>query len=168
MFNNLRNIISILLVSTTLSACSMSPMYGENSGSSLVMDEIFINDVRDRDHQIIRNQLLKYMGGNETNSKKKLELDFQVNVSRNPLLIETSGEAKRMQIDVEVEYGIFRITEFRELIYNDTTRVVNTYTLTESEYNNAQADISTYNLIAKEIASNINRQISLNYLQLVE
>jgi hypothetical protein len=146
----------------------MSPMYGENSGSSMVMNEIFINDVRDRDHQIIRSQLLKYMDGNETNSKKKLELDFQVNISRNPLLIETSGEANRMQIDVEVEYGIFRITEFRELIYNDTTRVVNTYTLSESEYNNAQADISTYNLIAKEIASNINRQISLNYLQLVE
>ena len=151
-----------------MSACSMSPMYGENSGSSMVMDEILINDVRDRDHQIIRNQLLKYMGENEPNSKKKLELDFQVNISRNPLLIQTSGEAKRMQIDVEVEYGIFRITEFRELIYNNTTRVVNTYTLSESEYNNAQADISTYNLIAKEIASNINRQISLNYLQLVE
>ena len=146
----------------------MSPMYGENSGSSMVMNEIFINDVRDRDHQIIRNQLLKYIGRNETNSKKKLELDFQVNVSRNPLLIETSGEAKRMQIDVEVKYGIFRITEFRELIYNDKVRVVNTYTLSESEYNNAQADISTYNLIAKEIASNINRQISLNYLELVE
>jgi len=168
LYYKLKNIGFILLITITMSACSMSPMYGENSGSSMVMDEILINDVRDRDHQIIRNQLLKYMGENEPNSKKKLELDFQVNISRNPLLIQTSGEAKRMQIDVEVEYGIFRITEFRELIYNNTIRVVNTYTLSESEYNNAQADISTYNLIAKEIASNINRQISLNYLQLVE
>jgi len=54
------------------------------------------------------------------------------------------------------------------LIYSDKIRVVNTYTLSESEYNNAQADISTFNLISKEIASNINRQISLNYLQLLE
>ena len=146
----------------------MSPMYGENSGSSTVMKNIDIVQVRNREHQIIRNELLKYIDGNTSTTKKTLELDFNVDVSRNELLVKTTGEAQRMQIDVEVTYGIFRITEFRELIYSDKVRVINTYTLSQSEYNNAQADISTFNLISKEIASNINRQISLNYLNLVE
>lgn len=146
----------------------MSPMYGENSGSSAVMKNIDIVQVRNREHQIIRNELLKYIDHNKSNTKKTLELDFDLDVSRNELLVKSTGEAQRMQIDVEVTYGIFRITEFRELIYSDKIRVVNTYTLSESEYNNAQADISTFNLISKEIASNINRQISLNYLQLLE
>ena len=151
-----------------MSACSMSPMYGENSGSSAIMKNINITQVKNREHQIIRNELLKYIDHNKSNTKKTLELDFDLDVSRNELLLKSTGEAQRMQIDVEVTYGIFRITEFRELIYSDKIRVVNTYTLSESEYNNAQADISTFNLISKEIASNINRQISLNYLQLLE
>lgn len=151
-----------------MSGCSMSPMYGENSGSSSVMKNIDIIQVRNREHQIIRNELLKYIDGNTSSIKKTLELDFDVDVSRNELLVKTTGEGQRMQIDVEVTYGIFRITEFKELIYSDKARVINTYTLSESEYNNAQADISTFNLISKEIASNINRQISLNYLKLVE
>jgi hypothetical protein len=151
-----------------MSACSMSPMYGENSGSSAIMKNINITQVKNREHQIIRNELLKYIDHNKSNTKKTLELDFDLDVSRNELLVKSTGEAQRMQIDVEVTYGIFRITEFRELIYSDKIRVVNTYTLSESEYNNAQADISTFNLISKEIASNINRQISLNYLQLLE
>jgi hypothetical protein len=143
-------------------------MYGENSGSSAIMKNINITQVKNREHQIIRNELLKYIDHNKSNTKKTLELDFDLDVSRNELLVKSTGEAQRMQIDVEVTYGIFRITEFRELIYSDKIRVVNTYTLSESEYNNAQADISTFNLISKEIASNINRQISLNYLQLLE
>jgi hypothetical protein len=151
-----------------MSGCSMSPMYGENSGSSAVMKNIDIVQVRNREHQIIRNELLKYIDGNTSSTKKTLELDFNVDVSRSGLLFTSTGEAQRMQIDVEVTYGIFRITEFRELIYSDKVRVINTYTLSQSEYNNAQADISTFNLISKEIASNINRQISLNYLNLVE
>jgi len=146
----------------------MKPMYGENSGSYMIMENIHINSVSNRDHQIIRNELLKYIDSSNSNDRKDLELDFTVRISRDSLLIDTAGEAKRMKLTVDVNYNIFRITEFRELIYNDSTRVINTYTLSESEYNNAQADISTYNLIAKEIASNINRQISLNYLQLVE
>ena len=151
-----------------MSGCSLNPMYGENSGSSLIIENIYINQVRDRDHQIIRSELLKLVGTNNSEANNKLELDFKVDISRTPLLIETSGEGNRMQIDVKVSYGIFRITDYRELIYDDTVRVINTYTLSDSEYNNAQADISTYELISKEIATNIHRQISLNYLQLVE
>lgn len=146
----------------------MKPMYGENSGSYMVMKNIYINNVSNRDHQIIRNELLKYIDSSNSEDRKDLELDFTVRITRDSLLIDTTGEAKRMKLTVDVNYNIFRITEFRELIYSDSARVINTYTLSESEYNNAQADISTYNLIAKEIASNINRQISLNYLQLVE
>lgn len=146
----------------------MKPMYGENSGSYMIMENIHINSVSNRDHQVIRNELLKYIHSSNSKDRKDLELDFTVRISRDSLLIDTIGEAKRMKLTVDVNYDIFRITEFRELIYNDSTRVINTYTLSESEYNNAQADISTYNLIAKEIASNINKQISLNYLQLVE
>ena len=82
-------------------------------------------------------------------------------------MVNSTGEAKRMQLDVEVEYKIFRITEFRELIYSDSARVYNTFTLSPSEYNNAQAEISTYDLIAKEVASVINKQISLNHLKLM-
>ena len=168
MFYKLKYSFLTLVILITMSGCSLNPMYGENSGSSLIIENIYINQVRDRDHQIIRSELLKLVGTNNSEANNKLELDFKVDISRTPLLIETSGEGNRMQIDVKVSYGIFRITDFRELILNDTVRVINTYTLSDSEYNNAQADISTYKLISKEIATNIHRQISLNYLKLVE
>tara|TARA_Y100000996_G_C22529025_1_gene645704 strand:+ start:203 stop:529 length:327 start_codon:yes stop_codon:yes gene_type:complete len=107
------------------------------------------------------------MGQNAERGKSKLEMDFQISIEKNPLLIDSSGEAKRMQLEVEVEYKIFRITEFRELVYSNSARVFNTFTLSSSEYNNAQAEISTYNLIAKEVASVINKQISLNHPKLM-
>ena len=147
--------------------CSFSPMYGINSNSQVIMSEIYINDTTDRNHQIVRNEILKYMGQNAERGKSKLEMDFQISIEKNPLLIDSSGEAKRMQLEVEVEYKIFRITEFRELVYSNSARVFNTFTLSSSEYNNAQAEISTYNLIAKEVASVINKQISLYHPKLM-
>ena len=147
--------------------CSFSPMYGINSNSQVILSEIYINDTTDRNHQIVRNEILKYMGQNAERGKSKLEMDFQISIEKNPLLIDSSGEAKRMQLEVEVEYKIFRITEFRELVYSNSARVFNTFTLSSSEYNNAQAEISTYNLIAKEVASVINKQISLNHPKLM-
>ena len=147
--------------------CSFSPMYGINSNSQVIMSEIYINDTTDRNHQIVRNEILKYMGQNAERGKSKLEMDFQISIEKNPLLIDSSGEAKRMQLEVEVEYKIFRITEFREMVYSNSARVFNTFTLSSSEYNNAQAEISTYNLIAKEVASVINKQISLNHPKLM-
>ena len=152
---------------TFVVGCSLSPMYGVNSNSQFIMSEIYVNDTSDRNHQVVRNEIMKYMGMNAVRGKSKLEMDFDIAIEKNPLLINSTGEAKRMQLDVEVEYKIFRITEFRELIYSDSARVYNTFTLSPSEYNNAQAEISTYDLIAKEVASVINKQISLNHLKLM-
>ena len=150
-----------------VAGCSLSPMYGVNSNSQFILSEIYVNDASDRNHQVVRNEIMKYVGMNATRGKSKLEMDFNVIIEKNPLLINSTGEAKRMQLEVEVKYKIFRITEFRELIYSDSARVYNTFTLSPSEYNNAQAEISTYDLIAKEVASVINKQISLNHLKLM-
>tara|TARA_B100000989_G_scaffold206495_1_gene156458 strand:- start:266 stop:697 length:432 start_codon:yes stop_codon:yes gene_type:complete len=143
-------------------------MYGANNNAQFIMSEIYVNDASDRNHQVVRNEIMKYLGMNAERGKSKLEMDFDIITQKNPLLINSSGEAKRMQLEVVVEYKIFRITEFRELIYSESARVYNTFTLSSSEYNNAQAEISTYELIAKEVASVINKQISLNHLKLMD
>tara|TARA_A100000164_G_C21381169_1_gene528711 strand:+ start:106 stop:567 length:462 start_codon:yes stop_codon:yes gene_type:complete len=150
-----------------VAGCSLSPMYGVNSNSQFILSEIYVNDASDRNHQVVRNEIMKYVGMNATRGKSKLEMDFNVIIEKNPLLINSTGEAKRMQLEVEVKYKIFRITEFRELIYSNSAHVFNTFTLSPSEYNNAQAEISTYDLIAQEAASVINKQISLNHLKLM-
>ena len=162
-----KNLFLIIMLLTFIAGCSLSPMYGVNSNSQFIMSEIYVNDTSDRNHQVVRNEIMKYMGMNAVRGKSKLEMDFDIVIEKNPLLINSTGEAKRMQLEVEVEYKIFRITEFRELIYSDSARVYNTFTLSSSEYNNAQAEISTYDLIAKEVASVINKQISLNHLKLM-
>ncbi len=167
LLSKVKNLCFILMFLPIIIGCSFSPMYGINSNSQVIMSEIYINDTTDRNHQIVRNEILKYMGQNAERGKSKLEMDFQISIEKNPLLIDSSGEAKRMQLEVEVEYKIFRITEFRELVYSNSARVFNTFTLSSSEYNNAQAEISTYNLIAKEVASVINKQISLNHPKLM-
>ena len=167
LLSKVKNLCFILMFLPIIIGCSFSPMYGINSNSQVIMSEIYISDTTDRNHQIVRNEILKYMGQNAERGKSKLEMDFQISIEKNPLLIDSSGEAKRMQLEVEVEYKIFRITEFRELVYSNSARVFNTFTLSSSEYNNAQAEISTYNLIAKEVASVINKKISLNHPKLM-
>ena len=167
LLSKFKNIFIIIIFLTFVAGCSLSPMYGVNSNSQFILSEIYVNDASDRNHQVVRNEIMKYVGMNATRGKSKLEMDFNVIIEKNPLLINSTGEAKRMQLEVEVKYKIFRITEFRELIYSDSARVYNTFTLSPSEYNNAQAEISTYDLIAKEVASVINKQISLNHLKLM-
>jgi hypothetical protein len=167
LLSKVKNLCFILMFLPIIIGCSFSPMYGINSNSQVIMSEIYINDTTDRNHQIVRNEILKYMGQNAERGKSKLEMDFQISIEKNPLLIDSSGEAKRMQLEVEAEYKIFRITEFRELVYSNSARVFNTFTLSSSQYNNAQAEISTYNLIAKEVASVINKQITLNHPKLM-
>ena len=167
LLSKFKNIFIIISFLTFVAGCSLSPMYGVNSNSQFILSEIYVNDASDRNHQVVRNEIMKYVGINATKGKSKLEMDFNVIIEKNPLLINSTGEAKRMQLEVEVKYKIFRITEFRELIYSDSARVYNTFTLSSSEYNNAQAEISTYDLIAKEVASVINKQITLNHLKLM-
>ena len=167
LLSKFKNIFIIIIFLTFVAGCSLSPMYGVNSNSQFILSEIYVNDASDRNHQVVRNEIMKYVGINATKGKSKLEMDFNVIIEKNPLLINSTGEAKRMQLEVEVKYKIFRITEFRELIYSNSARVFNTFTLSPSEYNNAQAEISTYDLIAQEVASVINKQISLNHLKLM-
>ena len=167
LLSKFKNIFIIIIFLTFVAGCSLSPMYGVNSNSQFILSEIYVNDASDRNHQVVRNEIMKYVGMNATRGKSKLEMDFNVIIEKNPLLINSTGEAKRMQLEVEVKYKIFRITEFRELIYSNSARVFNTFTLSPSEYNNAQAEISTYDLIAQEVASVINKQISLNHLKLM-
>ena len=167
LLSKFKNIFIIIIFLTFVAGCSLSPMYGVNSNSQFILSEIYVNDASDRNHQVVRNEIMKYVGMNATRGKSKLEMDFNVIIEKNPLLINSTGEAKRMQLEVEVKYKIFRITEFRELIYSNSAHVFNTFTLSPSEYNNAQAEISTYDLIAQEAASVINKQISLNHLKLM-
>ena len=167
LLSKFKNIFIIIIFLTFVAGCSLSPMYGVNSNSQFILSEIYVNDASDRNHQVVRNEIMKYVGMNATRGKSKLEMDFNVIIEKNPLLINSTGEAKRMQLEVEVKYKIFRITEFRELIYSNSAHVFNTFTLSPSEYNNAQAEISTYDLIAQEVASVINKQISLNHLKLM-
>ena len=167
LLSKFKNIFIIIIFLMFVAGCSLSPMYGVNSNSQFILSEIYVNDASDRNHQVVRNEIMKYVGMNATRGKSKLEMDFNVIIEKNPLLINSTGEAKRMQLEVEVKYKIFRITEFRELIYSNSAHVFNTFTLSPSEYNNAQAEISTYDLIAQEAASVINKQISLNHLKLM-
>ena len=163
----LKYILLSLLILPMLSACSFNPMYGENSNSKYVMNNIYIDEAIDRNHQIVRNELIKYFE-NAGNQNNPLQLIFKVSINKNPLLVDSVGEAKRMQIEFKVDYSIFRVTDYKELVYSNSTNVFNTYTLSTSEYNNSRAEIKTYDLIAKEIGSIIANQISINYLQLMD
>ena len=105
---------------------------------------------------------------NVENKNNPLQLIFETSINKKSLLLDSSGEAKRMQIEFEVNYSIFKVGEYKELAYSNTVNVFNTYTLSISEYNNSRAEIKTYDLIAKEIGSIIVNQISMNYLQLMD
>ena len=160
-------ILLSLMILSTISACSFNPMYGDNSNSKYVMDNIYIDEPVDRNHQIVRNELIKYFG-NVENKNNPLQLIFETSINKKSLLLDSSGEAKRMQIEFEVNYSIFKVGEYKELAYSNTVNVFNTYTLSTSEYNNSRAEIKTYDLIAREIGSIIVNQISMNYLQLID
>ena len=86
------------------------------------MSEIYINDAADRNHQIIRNEILKYMGRMLSEVNLNLRWILKSTLKKSTL-IDSSGEAKRMQLEVEVEYKIFRVTEFREMVFSNTARV---------------------------------------------
>ena len=117
--------------------------------------------------EVRANELMKYFG-NVENRNNPLQLIFETSINKKSLLLDSSGEAKRMQIEFKVNYSIFKVQEYKELVYSNTVNVFNTYTLSSSEYNNSRAEIKTYDLIAKEIGSIIANQISINYLQLMD
>ena len=151
-----------------LTSCSYTPMYGENSNSNSVLNKIYIEDAQNRNDQIVRNELIRYLSDNINNNNNPLELSFHTKVSEKPLLLSTSGEAKRIQIHFTMVYNIYRVNMYKELIYSNEINLFNTYTASDSEYNNARAAVKTYELVAKEGAKQMVEQISLNYLSLIE
>ena len=91
LLSKVKNLCYILMFLPIIIGCSFSPMYGINSNSQVIMSEIYINDTTDRNHQIVRNEILKYMGQNAERGKSKLEMDFQISIEKNPLLLLLSS-----------------------------------------------------------------------------
>ena len=161
-------LINYCLCLILLASCSYTPMYGEKSNSNSVLNNIYIEGAQNRNDQIIRNELVRYLSDNINNTNNPLELSFQTKVTEKPLLLSTSGEAKRIQIHFTIIYNIYRVNEYKELIYSNEITLFNSYTASDSDYNNARAAIKTYELIAKEASKQMVEQISLNYLSLIE
>ena len=83
-------ILLSLIILSTFSACSFNPMYGDNSNSKYVMDNIYIDKPVDRKHQIVRNE---YFFADRTEETKVLSSVLLNNVDSVELSFTNQGQS---------------------------------------------------------------------------
>ena len=142
----------------------------ENSGShspsiNTILKEIYIPPADKRINQIIRNELIEFISSDVNNINSALHLNFQTTLDKKDLLLNSKGKANHSQITITVDYQIFKVGEYRELLYSNKIIVSNSYANWQSEFNNSRSEIKTNNIIAKEIAKKISNQINLHFIK---
>ena len=165
-FNKNTN-IALTLVLLFSSGCSFTPLYSSygNNVNKTELKDIYIPPADNRMDQIIRNELIEFIQGDVSNTNSRLHLNFQTIFDKKDLLLSSKGKATHSQITITVDYQIFEVGEFKEVLYSNKIIVIDSFANWQSEFNNSRSEIKTNNIIAKEIAKKISNQINLHFIK---
>jgi len=159
--------IMLVLVFLFSSGCSFKPLYSDHNqiSNNTILKEIYIPPADKRINQVIRNELIEFISSDVNNINSALHLNFQTTLDKKDLLLNSKGKANHSQITITVDYQIFKVGEYREVLYSNKIIVSNSYANWQSEFNNSRSEIKTNNIIAKEIAKKISNQINLHFIK---
>lgn len=165
-FNKNTNIIVIITLLFS-SGCSFKPLYGDyaQNNKSIILKEIYIPPAEKRVDQLIRNELVELISGDVNNINSDIHLNYQTSLDKKDLLLNNKGKANHSQITISVDYQLFKVEEYREVLYSNKIFVSNSYANHQSEFNNSRSEIKTNMIIANEIAKKINKQINLHFIK---
>lgn len=163
---------TLILPVLLLSACGFSPMYGEYSPSSqaeagntaahISLQQIEIDNIPDRDGQILRNELIdrfNYQNGGPSNPRYRLVFRNLAAVVHE-LDLTKDSESTRAQMKVLGNFDLIDIATGQKVLSRDVSSV-SSYNILSSEFATRVTEINARENAIKDVARQVELQISL-------
>lgn len=146
-----------------LSACGWQPLYGERTHSAAVQEKlaaIYIEPIRGRTQQILRNELLDLMTPKGYPAKALYHLNISVETQKVGLAIQQDDTKTRYNLNLTSRFQLIE-TATNKVIYSGSTQNVAAYNVVQSEFANLSAENNAEKRAALVAAEQINQQLSV-------
>lgn len=157
-------VVVLLGAFAALSGCTFSPVYAPTAQLQTAQDQtrqIFVERPANRSEQVIRNELLFAFGQNQAIEPNAAIYVLDLNTrftTQNDLVSRTGVSIASSTLGTTV-FELKRRDD-GETLYKGQTSSRATYDVFEQEFANIRAERDAENRAAREIAANINAQIS--------
>ena len=163
-----------LLVSTLLSACSYSPLYGQRAGSRFTIDQnlalIHVHPIKDRVGQQLHNNLLVHLNIKGQPANPLYELKVTLIESSFNLGVKKSAVVTRGNLKVSATLTLSQAANVASGIKASTLLIttvstISSYDIPQSHYSALAALKNARARAIKEIASNIRTRLGVYFRQ---
>ena len=149
-----------------LSGCSFHPVYGSHNGGdgspvAAQLNEVTIENIADRDGQILRNDLIDRMYGKNRLSQPKYDLKITTHNTEEDLGILANATATRSLLDMYAEYSL---TDSQgKLLIKGTAHSVASYDRLDQMYGTVAAEQDAHQRTLHEVSEQIVNRLSLYF-----
>ena len=160
-----------LLVSTLLSACSYSPLYGQRAGSRFTVEQnlalIHIHSIKDRIGQQLHNNLLARLNIKGQPANPLYELEVTLKESHSNLGVKKSAVVTRGNLKVSATFTLSQVASGIESSTLITTIVstISSYDIPQAHYSALAALKDARARAIREIANSIRTRLGIYFRQ---
>ena len=150
----------VLVCCAVLAACGFRPLYGdfETGSSGARFLQIEIDATKDRDGQILRNELIRQLHRGRKAEVPAYRLVTELTESKSSLAVKKSAFATRANLTMT---GMFRLYDLkdREVAFGGSSRVTVSFNILDSEFASLLAEKNARERALREISHDIRLRI---------
>jgi LPS-assembly lipoprotein len=146
-----------------LAACGFQPLYGERSVRSVSSDELAavqIDLLRDREGQMLRNELLDRFQPAGGALQPRYGLSVGLQLSRTALGIQTDATASRMNLTLSATYVLRELTT-GAVVFKGQGRSIDSFDITNSDFATTSSEAEAIRRTVTDLSEQITTRVSI-------
>jgi LPS-assembly lipoprotein len=146
-----------------LAACGFQPLYGEHSARSVSSDELAavqIDLIRDREGQMLRNELLDRFQPAGGALQPRYGLSIGLQLSRTALGILKDATASRVNLTLTATY-VLREIATGNVVFKGQSRSIDSFDITSSDFATTSSEADAIRRTVTDLSEQITTRVSI-------
>lgn len=156
-------LVAVLVAGLLTAACGFQPMYGANSTSAqaeALLGSVAIAPInRDRNGQVLRNDLIDRISGGRTAQNPRYRLDVQLETVELGGLIQTDASITRYTVTMRSTIQLVDVAS-GAVVMKEFARATTSYSVPLSEYASITAQQDAHRRASGQLADEIRSRIA--------
>lgn len=146
-----------------LAGCGFHPLYGESASSAVSRVELAsvqIDLIRDREGQMLRNELLDRFQPQGAAPKAVYGLNIGLATQKVGLAIRPDETGSRANLIMTANYAVRRLAD-GEVLYNGSSRAITGYNILDSEFATTSSETDAIRRAVFDLSEQITTRVSI-------
>jgi LPS-assembly lipoprotein len=152
-----------------LLGCGFEPVYGTrtlNGETAEILNQVAIDNIPDRNGQILRNDLIDRMYGKGRPKKPLYHLSAKLHVSLQDLGIQANATSTRSLLDISVDYSLMDMND--KNVLSGAAHSVTSFNKLSDQYSSLVSQEDAYERTIHEVSEQIVNRVSLYFSQPIQ